>query len=187
MADDEQQSDDPDPLRDTALRAAQGDRPALERLLGESFDLVYSVCHRMFQQREDALDVTQDALIAVTRGIASFDGRSRYTTWLYRVATNAALMELRKRRRRPVLDGPPTIDPAAGATGPESQVMAASEAAQVLAGLPEEYRIVLVLREIEDLEYGEIAEILDVPVGTVRSRLNRARAAALQILGNSSE
>src|ERR687888_1469749 len=108
---------------DEALAAAAnaGDRGALEVLLGRHFDRVHAICRRVTGHPEDALDATQEALIAVTRGLHRYDGRSLFTTWLYRVATNAALDELRRRKRRPepaelVEDRP--LGGAAGAAAP---------------------------------------------------------------------
>src|SRR5436853_4508477 len=88
---------------DEALAAAAnaGDRGALEVLLARHIDRVHAICRRVTGHPEDALDATQEALIAVTRGLHRYDGRSLFTTWLYRVATNAALDELRRRKRRP--------------------------------------------------------------------------------------
>src|ERR671914_137245 len=88
---------------DEALAAAAnaGDRGALEVLLARHFDRIHAICRRVTGHPEDALDATQEALIAVTRGLHRYDGRSLFTTWLYRVATNAALDKLRRRKRRP--------------------------------------------------------------------------------------
>jgi len=88
---------------DEALAAAAnaGDRGALEVLLARHLDRVHAICRRVTGHPEDALDATQEALIAVTRGLHRYDGRSLFTTWLYRVATNAALDELRRKKRRP--------------------------------------------------------------------------------------
>src|SRR5882724_9278020 len=87
---------------DLARRAALGERAALETLLARHLDAIHAICRRILGHPEDALDATQEALIAISRGIKRFDGRSRFTTWMYRVATNAALDEARRRRRRPI-------------------------------------------------------------------------------------
>src|SRR5256885_8084601 len=84
-----------------AAAANAGDRGALEVLLARHLDRVHAICRRVTGHPEDALDATQEALIAVTRGLQRYDGRALFTTWLYRVATNAALDELRRRKRRP--------------------------------------------------------------------------------------
>ena len=137
---------------------------------------------------EDALDATQEALIAVTRGLHRYDGRALFTTWLYRVATNAALDELRRRKRRPEpveLSADRPVGGAAGgaaaASAPvESAVAARLDVDAALAALSPEFRAAVVLRDLCDLDYAEIADVLDVPIGTVRSRIARGRAAIAQ-------
>ena len=168
---------------DEALAAAAnaGDRGALEVLLARHVDRVHAICRRVTGHPEDALDATQEALIAVTRGLHRYDGRSLFTTWLYRVATNAALDELRRRKRRPE---PAELveDRAPGGAGAhsapvESAVAARLDVDRALAGLSPEFRAAVVLRDLCDMDYAEIAEVLDVPIGTVRSRIARGRAA----------
>lgn len=166
-----------------ASAAAAGDRAALEQLLDRHADRVHAVCRRVVGHPEDALDATQEALIAIARGIGRFDGRSAFTTWLYRVATNAALDELRRkgRRPRPVETLP---EPTAAASPLDEQVGARLDVEAALANVPEEFRVAVVLRDLCDLDYAEIAEVLDVPAGTVRSRISRGRAALAAALGN---
>ena len=114
-------------------------------------------------------------MIAVARGITRFDGTSRVSTWIYRVATNAALDELRRRKRRPV---PVEAEVGARAVGDGvAAVDARLDVDAALATIPEDFRIAVVLRDLCDLDYAEIASILDVPPGTVRSRIARGRAA----------
>jgi RNA polymerase sigma-70 factor (ECF subfamily) len=169
-----------------ALAAAAGDRAALETLLDRHADLVHAVCRRIVGHPEDALDATQEALVAVARGIHRFDGRSQFTTWLYRVATNAALDELRRRKRRPVpVDVvPEPVRTAGGGVATTDAVDARLVVDAALARVPAEFRVAVVLRDLCDLDYAEIAEILDVPPGTVRSRISRGRAALAEALGN---
>jgi RNA polymerase sigma-70 factor (ECF subfamily) len=164
-----------------ASRAAAGDRRALETLLERHVDRVHAVCRRALGDPEDALDATQEALIAVARGIGSFDGRSAFTTWLYRVATNAALDEGRRKARRPE-----PVDPAEAPAGasPEDAVGARLDIDAALRDLPEEFRVAVVLRDLCDLDYADIAAVLGVPAGTVRSRIARGRAALADALGN---
>lgn len=163
---------------DEALAAAAnaGDRGALEVLLARHVDRVHAICRRVTGHPEDALDATQEALIAVTRGLHRYDGRSLFTTWLYRVATNAALDELRRRKRRPE---PAELDEdrSPGGAGVESAVAARLDVDSALAGLTPEFRAAVVLRDLCDMDYAEIAEVLDVPIGTVRSRIARGRTA----------
>jgi RNA polymerase sigma-70 factor (ECF subfamily) len=177
---------------DEALAAAAnaGDRSALEILLARHLDRVHAICRRVTGHPEDALDATQEALIAVTRGIHRYDGRSLFTTWLYRVATNAALDELRRRKRRPEPvevseDRPGTGGRPGAAPGNaplESAVVARLDVDAALRRLSPEFRAAVVLRDLCDLDYAEIAEVLDVPVGTVRSRIARGRAAIAEQL-----
>jgi RNA polymerase sigma-70 factor, ECF subfamily len=165
-----------------AAAAAGGDRDALERLLERHADQVHAICRRVVPHPEDALDATQNALIAVARGIGRFDGRSAFTTWLYRVAMNAALDELRRRTRRPipVETVPETLNGVAATDGVEARL----DLDAALGAVPIDYRVAVVLRDLCDLDYAEIAAVLDVPVGTVRSRISRGRAALTAVLGN---
>jgi RNA polymerase sigma-70 factor (ECF subfamily) len=166
---------------DEALAAAAnaGDRGALEVLLARHLDRIHAICRRVTGHPEDALDATQEALIALTRGLHRYDGRSLFTTWLYRVATNAALDELRRKKRRPEPAELSDDRPMGGTAGSgvESVVAARLDVDAALAGLSPEFRAAVVLRDLCDLDYAEIAEVLDVPIGTVRSRIARGRAA----------
>lgn len=180
--------DDSDAL---AARAASGDRSALETLLDRHADRIHGVCRRVLADREDALDATQEAMIAIARGIAQFDGRAAFTTWMYRVATNAALDEARRKQRRPW----PVDDPSAEhAVNPPAGPSIADEVGlrldvdAALRSLPEDFRAAVVLRDLCDLDYSEIAEVLGIPAGTVRSRISRGRAllhGTLAGVGNS--
>ncbi len=170
---------DPD---DLARRAASGDRDALEALLSLHADRIHSLCRRVVADPDDALDATQEAMIAVARGIGRFDGRSAFTTWLYRVATNAAFDELRRRRRRPAPTEHVTELEATGS--PEDAVTARLDVDAALVQVPDDFRVAVVLRDLCDLDYETIATVLDVPPGTVRSRIARGRAALEAALGN---
>lgn len=159
----------------------------------------------------DAEDALQEALVAIARGIRRFDGRSAFSTWSYRVATNACLDELRRRRRRPLPGalgaGDVTVPVPGGATGardplavgghrpafgPDDEPGAAAIEAvggrldvdAALARLPYDFRVAVVLRDLCDLDYAEIGRILDLPGGTVRSRIARGRGQLADLLGN---
>ncbi len=164
-------------------RAQRGDQKAVDSILRQHYDIVRAVCHRIVINSDDADDATQMALIAIVRALPSFDGRSKFSTWVYRIATNAALDEVRRIRRRAIPHDEQTFSglPVADASGAVDAQLAVSAA---LSKVPEEFRVVLVLRHIADLEYDEIAVILDIPVGTVRSRLSRGRSQLSEILGN---
>jgi RNA polymerase sigma-70 factor (ECF subfamily) len=142
----------------------------------------------------DAQDALQEGLIALARGIRRYDGRSAFTTWAYRVVTNACLDELRRRGRRPLprslvptdagdpAPGPPVVADA-GDAGVEA-VAVRLEVDAALARLPEGFRAAVVLRDLCDLDYAEIGRVLGVPAGTVRSRIARGRAQLAALLGN---
>jgi RNA polymerase sigma-70 factor (ECF subfamily) len=114
----------------------------------------------------------------VVRGLPRFDGRSSFTTWIYRVTTNACLDELRRRRRRPE-PGLPDLERAPAMAGPDiaSSIADALVIDAALGALPPDYRAAVVLRDLCGLDYAEIAEVLAIPPGTVRSRIARGRAA----------
>jgi RNA polymerase sigma-70 factor (ECF subfamily) len=179
---------------DLVASAQAGDTDALEQLLRRHQDRVHALCRRITGDEDAGLDATQEALISIARGIARFDGRSSFATWAYRVATNAALDEVRRRKRRPVLLAG-DFDSAAGATESGTRGMwpgsrsgadadmsdlgaAVSERLDLdkaLSSIPEEQRVAIVLRDLLDLDYAAIAEVLHVPVGTVKSRIARGR------------
>ena len=128
-------------------------------------------------------------MIGIVRGLAKFDGRSAFSTWAYRIATNAALDELRRRRRRPALHAVPDDAPAAETPDPNAErlveaVIDRGSLDAALAELGEDFRTVVVLRDVADLDYAEIAEILQIPVGTVKSRIARGRSQLAEALGN---
>ncbi len=168
--------------------ARLGDRGALESLLRAHYDRVYAVCRRLTGNDADAADAAQDALIAIVRGLDRFDGRSRFATWVYRVAVNSSIDELRRRSRRPsagleeVQDAHLTRAFAARSPDPESAA-ARADIDRALLRLPVEFRAPVVLRDMCGLDYAEIAEVLQIPPGTVRSRIARGRAALVGFLG----
>lgn len=162
--------------------ARAGDRFALDQLLRRHYDRIHAVCRRIAGPSRDADDATQEALIKIVRNLPRFDGRSSFGTWAYRIATNAALDELRKRKRRPTLQVVED-DQTAGGIEPvdamsERRIASVADRLaldEALAELPDEFRSAVVLRDVADLDYAEIAEVLDVPVGTVKSRIARGR------------
>lgn len=134
----------------------------------------------------DTADATQEALIAIVRGLPRFDGRSSFTTWAYRVATNACLDELRRRRRRPPPLPDDVLDVIADPQGAADEMIGERLAVDAaLARLTPDFRAAVVLRDLVGLDYAEIGAILGLPPGTVRSRISRGRAALADQLGNS--
>ena len=170
------------------MRSAQhGDRAALETLLRLHHDRVYGLCRRLAGNDADGADATQEALIAIVRGLPRVDGRSSFSTWVYRVATNAAVDELRRRRRRRVVSIPDGVEETATAPPVDRAVTDRLVVDDALTRLPEEFRVAVVLRDLCDLDYAEIAAVLDIPPGTVRSRIARGRAAnADYVAGNQT-
>ena len=186
----------------TLVHAVQGgDRAALDVLLRRHYDRVYAVCRRVTGNDADAADAAQEALLAIVRGLARFDGRSALTTWIYRIATNASLDELRRRRRRPMPAGPEGDGSSVDGHGERSEHIDHRASARIdavadrleidvaLLALPVDFRTALVLRDVGDLGYAEIAEVLEIPIGTVKSRIARARSALVAIVhpGNRDE
>ncbi|HVL90689.1 MAG TPA: sigma-70 family RNA polymerase sigma factor [Actinomycetota bacterium] len=164
-----------------------GDRHAFDRIVERYEKRVWAVCLRMCGDPDDARDAAQDTFVTAFRSIGSFRGDAQLSTWLHRIAVNASLDVLRKRGRnksQPVEDVP---EIASDEAGPEEQAVRASRAAAVhaaLTRLSEEHRTVIVLHDLQGLQYPEVAEALDVPVGTVKSRLHRARTEMARLLGH---
>jgi RNA polymerase sigma-70 factor (ECF subfamily) len=159
-------------------------------LLRRHHDRVHAVCRRLAGNEQDALDATQEALIAIARGIRRFDGRAAFTTWAYRVATNACLDELRRRRRRPTPGLPDDLGQGEVATTAALAIDVVPDRLAIdaaLQELPEEFRAPVVLRDLCDLDYAEIAEVLGIPPGTVRSRIARGRAQLARRLDRGNQ
>ncbi len=173
------------------------------------FERVHALCRRILCDDFDAEDATQDALVAAVRALGRFDGRSSFSTWLYRITTNVCIDELRRRRRRPLLDmRDGALDMVSGAASggasgvsgggigagsgtvvrdPADVTAAKVDVDEALKALPPEFRVAVVLRDMCDLSYEEIALSLEIPVGTVRSRIARGRAAiAVRLEGQGS-
>lgn len=175
------------------MAAAQGgDRAAMDALLRRHHQRIWAICRRLAGNDADAADATQEAMLLLVRRIGTFDGRSRFTTWAHRVATNACLDELRRRARRPTdplpddaaEGGRSTPDPGAPVDQAVSDRLAVDAA---LAALPEDFRVPIVLRDLGGHDYAEIAAILDIPPGTVRSRIARGRARLAELLGEGNQ
>lgn len=152
------------------------------------YDRLYAVCRRIAGNDADAADATQEALLAIVRGLPRYDGRAAFTTWSYRVATNACLDELRRRARRPDPGLPDLERPTAGDPPPvDDQVTDRLDIDAALQQLPEDFRAPVVLRDVAGLDYAEIAEVLDLRPGTVRSRIARGRGHLARLLGGNPD
>ena len=172
-----------------------GDQGALGELLDAYQHRVYNVCLRMVGNRDDAAEVTQETMLKVIQHIGEFKGRSHIATWIIRIAMNLAVSHLRKRRLRQTTsldaaDNDQSVSlgqqlPDRREPAPESNVQQKEMSAYLhvaLGQVDEQFRSVLVLRDIEQMGYQQIAAVLELPVGTVKSRLFRARLALRQRL-----
>ncbi|MBY0229417.1 MAG: sigma-70 family RNA polymerase sigma factor [Gemmataceae bacterium] len=153
-------------------------------------DRLFTSVLRLVDSTEDAQDVVQEAFLHAYQALESFKGDAQFFTWLYRIAMNAAISL--RRKKKPVArivgpDGEPVVDPADESAGnrPSDALEQAEQGSTVrraLAKLSAEHRAVLVMKDMEELKYEEMAEALGVPVGTIRSRLHRARLELREIL-----
>ena len=158
--------------QETVLRAKGGDQDAFAELVTAHQDRIYTLCLRMTGDREDAQDAAQEAFLNAWRGLASFQGDSSFSTWLYRLASNACIDLLRKRKRRQERENFCSLDDEeAGWLEPRQALE------RELRALPDHQREILVMREVSGLSYQEIGELLSLDLGTVKSRLARARLA----------
>jgi RNA polymerase sigma-70 factor, ECF subfamily len=175
---------------DASLIAATlaGDTAAFGRLVGLYQDQLFNSLLRVLGSAEDAADIVQDAFVQAYTKLETFRGSSAFYTWLYRIAFNLAMSHARRQHKSASLDGLKAMvgdEPMDGRPTAEAGLLEQERAELVHASLAQlglEFREVLVLREIEGLRYEEIAEILALPVGTVRSRLFRARLQMRDLL-----
>jgi RNA polymerase sigma-70 factor (ECF subfamily) len=174
-------------------RARARDLGAFEQLIDRHEERLYRVAMRLLRNENDAREVLQDALLSAWQNLDSFAGRAQFGSWIYRVTVNAALMLLRTRRRRPTVSvedlAPGVLDEAIGASHdsgsdwskrPDEQLQSGELKQHIevaLDHLPEILRLVFVLRDVEGMSTEETAEILDITIPTVKTRLHRARLA----------
>jgi RNA polymerase sigma-70 factor (ECF subfamily) len=172
-----------DELGDEELtdRAIRGDRGAFNVLMNRHRDQLHVICRRITGHEQDAQDALQDALVTAWRQLGTFQGRAKLSTWLYRIATNAAIDERRRRDRRPapteaILDRPVPGPSVADRVADRVTLSCA------LAQLPPRFRAAVVLREYCGMSYREIADVRQLPIDTVKSQLSRARQALVDLL-----
>jgi len=160
-------------------RLRAGDRRAFEEMVRAQQHRVYGLALRMLGNAAEAQDVAQEAFLRAHRGLADFRGDARLSTWLYQIVSRLCLNRLAGSERRFARHGEEMLARLPDARPGPDQTLERGELEEALhraiAELPEERRIVVVLRDVEGLAYEEIAEVLELPVGTVRSRLHRAR------------
>jgi RNA polymerase sigma-70 factor (ECF subfamily) len=174
-------------------RAARGEHAAFDALVLKYQDRIYAVCLRTLRDAEAARDAAQEAFLKAWKALPRFEGRSKFSTWVHRIAVNVCLSAIRSNKAHPdrralSLDagsgdddtggGGRIAEPAAAAAAP-GEGLERNETrravADAIAGLEPDFRTAVILRDIEGKAYDEIAEILEIPVGTVRSRIHRGR------------
>lgn len=155
----------------------------------DHYEDIYRVCHRICNSVADAEDATQEACIKFAKSINSFGFNSSLKTWIYRIATNAALDLLRAKKRHPIssIDELSYETASTAVANNEDEITTRDEVVSALSMLSEEFRVAVVLRDVADLDYSEISEVLKVPIGTVRSRISRGRAAFAEALARNPE
>jgi RNA polymerase sigma-70 factor (ECF subfamily) len=172
-------------------RCQQGDTVAFDQLVERHGEWVYNLAYRMVGDRDEAYDMAQEAFVRAFRAIKRFRRGSSFSTWLYRVTTNACLDEIKRRRRRPApasslldADGlyPDPPDPSPQVEDHIASLERREVVRRAIAALPLHHRLPLVLYELQGCSYEEIAAITGANVGTVKSRLNRARLALKEAL-----
>jgi RNA polymerase sigma-70 factor (ECF subfamily) len=167
-------------------RCLQGDERAYRELITRYRRQVYSLALRMVRREEDAEDLTQETFIRMFRALERYDPERPFAAWILTIASRLCIDHLRRRRLNPISlfqrdaasDEEYVIEVADAGPGPDVRAVHAEEqrqADELIASLPEHYRIVVVLRHVEDLSYEEISEALNLPLGTVKARIHRAR------------
>jgi RNA polymerase sigma-70 factor (ECF subfamily) len=175
-------------------RAQRGDADAFEALVAPYEQKIYALCFRLMAQREDAQDAAQETMIRIYRSLGDYRGDAQLGTFIYRVATNACMDALRKRRVRAgesleALSEEGFV-PADRAPGPEETLLRSERGeaiSKAIQALSEEMRLPFVLRELHGLSYEEVAQTLDIGMGTVKSRIHRAREKLVRALSASRD
>jgi len=184
-------------------RFRNGDPAAFEEMVSRHWDRIYGMVHQLLRNQQDAEEVTQDAFIRAHRGLANFRGDSSFSTWLYQIATNLARNRYwywwrRKRDRTVSFDQPvgedsdtPLSEIFVGESESPGDVTVTQELVDRIAvgmeKLGAKHREVLILRNVKNLSYEEIAGILGISVGTVKSRIARARDSLREIIGGDDQ
>lgn len=177
-------------------QAKAGDKDAFSTLLLAHEARMYNIAYRMMGNSEDAMDMVQEAMIKVYRSLGRFEGTAQLSTWLYRVTTNTCLDELRRRKLRKNVSleereeqgAPALVDSAF--VRPEEAAENAERGRvlrQAMETLSPDHKAAIVLRDVQGMSYDQAAKIMDCPVGTMKSRVNRARSALREELQKQTE
>ena len=180
-------------------KAQKGDMEAFEALIGKYEKKIYNISCRMLLDSDEAYDAAQDVFLKVFKSIKSFKSESKFSTWLYRVTSNVCFDILRKRKDKmnssldaeiEINDSEVKIDPVALTPGVEDEVEREELirlVSESVNELPEKHRVMIILRDFQDMSYSDIATSLDCPEGTIKSRINRARRALKNLLEGKKE
>lgn len=177
--------------KQTIEEVLNGQTAAFEILVRKYQDRLFNTLAHVLADKHDAEEVVQDAMLQAYSKLATFRGASSFYTWLYRIAFNMAMSRQRKKRPRVSLNemhDSQGLDPTSDGDSPNDAIERNERAGQIhkaLEKLSDEFRSVLVLREMEDCDYETISQMLDVPIGTVRSRLSRGRTMLRDLLRDS--
>lgn len=173
--------------KDLIRKAKQGDMHAFEELILKHEKIVYNVALRMMNHGEDAKDISQEVFLKAYRSLSNFDERSAFSTWLYRITHNTCIDEMRKRKGKQSYSLEEELENEEGSMQrqiadegdtPEESLLREeqkSEILQALDNLSAEHKAAIILRDVKGLSYEEIAEILELSLGTVKSRISRGR------------
>lgn len=180
-------------------RSQNGDLESFEKLIEEYQILAFNIAYKMTSNKEDASDMTQEALIKVFKSIKSFRFDSSFSTWLYRIVTNSCIDMMRKNSKIKTYSLDKPIEGDEGTYQRElpdnkdlpDEILEKREKREAvhraIGKLPDKYRIMIVLRDIQDFSYEEISEVTELPIGTVKSRISRARNTLKEILSKDME
>lgn len=175
-------------IRDKIRQVKKGDKSAFEDVIALYQDKIYRHCLRMIGNAHEAEDIAQEAFIRAYVNIHSFDDRRKFSTWLYRIATNLTIDHIRKRKPDYYLDaqikGTEGLDMYSQLTSDTASPVEEVESMELqayihqgIAGLPPKYRSIIILRYLEEFSLQEISDTLDIPLGTVKTRIHRGREA----------
>lgn len=177
-------------------KAIKGDVRCFEQLAQPLLKPVYNYCLRMLRNREDAEDISQEVFIKAYRNVTSFEGRSSFSTWIYKIAYNTVVDYTRKKRLTTITihnrgeDGDRDMELPDVINEPGRMLMQSERQRELLAAiysLRDEYKEVIIMRDIEDAPYQQMADVLELPLGTVKTRIRRARLAVRKKLDESKE
>ena len=172
--------------KDLIKLAINGNVTAFEELIRQQERIAYNLAYRMLGNEQDAFDATQEAFLRAYLNISKFKGESAFSTWIYRIVHNACLDEIRKRKNAPITAGDEeSAEIYVEASTPDDELSRKDTQLQIidaLSALAPQWREIVILRDVQGFSYNEIAEILQCSIGTVKSRVNRARIKLKSIM-----